>query len=116
MIKFVSVEYDLDKLLTKEVLVKGHLIKVDDVLRGEKSIRRWYRSGYGHDKESLNIPQGLGWAELFARMRNGESLEKIINVTDVFIRQRVLCHLAEMMAVPYELVINLWLQKNCTRV
>ena len=116
MIKFVSVEYDLDKLLTKEVLVKGHLIKVDDVLRGEKSVRRWYRSGYGHGKESADMPHGLSWIELFARMRNGEPLEKIIKVTDVFIRQRVLCHLAEMMAVPYDLVLNLWLQKNCTRV
>ena len=116
MIKFVSVEYDLDELLTKSVVVSGHLIKVDDVLRGEKSVRRWYRSGYGHGRESADMPHGLSWIELFTRMRNGESIEKIIKTKDAFVRQRILCHLAELMAVPYDLVYNLWLNKNCKRV
>lgn len=116
MIKYVSVEYDLDKLLTKEVLVKGHLIKVDDVLRGEKSVRRWFFDGYGVDKQSKSIARGVSWMELFVRMRNGEKMEKILKTEDAFIRQRVLCHLAELMAVPYDLIWNLWSQTNCKRV
>ena len=57
MIKFVTVEYDLDELLTKSVVVSGHLVKVDDVLRGEKSVRRWYRSGYGHGPSRSRDPE-----------------------------------------------------------
>ncbi len=111
-INVVKVEYNLDKLMEKRVVVEGTLIRVEDVLKGEKSVARWYRNTY--HENVLNMRKGLSWYDLFEQMRKGVDIYKILGVGDSVVRERVFAHLSRIMNVPYDMVYNLWTLTECS--
>ena len=77
----------------------------------KKSVKKWYLDEYPSDREEgSKLKSGLTFAELWARMQDGEEFYDIAfnGFGDSIIRERIFGKLAEILKVDYDVIYETW--------
>lgn len=73
------------------------------------NVRTTYMNCYPSDVEGININNNVSFAQVLARMQEGENFYEIIGICDSLIRERIFNIMAIVGGVKYDDIYTLWL-------